>query len=342
MKKLVRKIAEEGTAGISVILPAYNAEKTIERAVESVLSQKIRRLELILIDDGPTDGTEARIKKYRKRIRYVRVPNRGVGAAQNLGIRLSRNDLIAFIDSDDEWLPGKLKDQMGLLRDRKEVALAATGVNDVDKSGKLKRVHFQERSRRLWRSLMDCGNIIPMSSVVLRNEILRSIREPFTTISWYAEDYYLWLRLSKTHDFYISPKVYLNYTVAEHPVSMAKYPLSAVEKCFREISALVARQGNPRDVEKIHSMMYFEKAILHARSGDGRAVLRECFAALRLSPWAGRNVERCTSIGRIYAKVLWRGWENLEISAKCSAPPWKRPPSILGMKFQFCFSLTLR
>ncbi len=113
---------------ICVVLPTYNRQATLQRAIDSVLAQTYRNLELLVIDDASTDDTPQLLAGIEDpRLRYIRLPaNGGVAAARNAGIRAASPDArwIAFQDSDDEWLPGKLERQIG-------VARADTGVGIV-------------------------------------------------------------------------------------------------------------------------------------------------------------------------------------------------------------------
>ncbi|MGZ3853115.1 MAG: glycosyltransferase family 2 protein [Flavisolibacter sp.] len=111
---------------ISVIIPTFNRRTFIVEAVESVLAQEIDDLEIIVIDDGSTDGTNNALKPYLKAIRYIYQNNRGVSAARNRGIRESRGELLAFLDSDDLWSPEKLKAQID--KARSEDVLCFEGV----------------------------------------------------------------------------------------------------------------------------------------------------------------------------------------------------------------------
>lgn len=108
----------DGTAMISIIIPTYNRASVLERAVRSVLNQEGAELEVIVVDDGSTDGTREVLESIGDpRVRYERLPGRsGACAARNRGIELARGDYIAFQDSDDEWLPGKLATQLRQLR----------------------------------------------------------------------------------------------------------------------------------------------------------------------------------------------------------------------------------
>src|SRR5512139_1572721 len=103
---------------VSVVIPTYNCGGLVERAVHSVLSQTYSDLEVIIVDDASTDDTGDRLKALQQvdhRVRYFRYDsNRGSQAARNTGIRLSKGKFLAFLDSDNEWLPGKLQRQITL------------------------------------------------------------------------------------------------------------------------------------------------------------------------------------------------------------------------------------
>lgn len=94
---------------VSVIIPTYNRSGLIGRALNSVLAATVPGDEILVIDDGSTDGTAAVVRSFGDAVRYVRIENSGVGAARNLGFRLSTCPLVTFLDSDDEWLPDKLE-----------------------------------------------------------------------------------------------------------------------------------------------------------------------------------------------------------------------------------------
>src|ERR1700704_1423104 len=93
---------------ISVILPVYNREQTVARAIRSVLAQTWTSLELIVVDDGSTDGTRDVLRSFGSQITVIEQPHAGAYAARNRGLREARGELIAFIDSDDVWLPDRL------------------------------------------------------------------------------------------------------------------------------------------------------------------------------------------------------------------------------------------
>jgi glycosyltransferase involved in cell wall biosynthesis len=97
---------------VSVVIPAFNAGRYIEEALDSVFRQTYASMEVIVVDDGSTDDTTARLEPYRSRIRYLSQANAGPGAARNRGIECSSGDYLAFLDADDVWQPEKLQIQL--------------------------------------------------------------------------------------------------------------------------------------------------------------------------------------------------------------------------------------
>jgi len=101
---------------LSVVIPTYNRARLVVEAVESVLAQQGGvRPEIVVVDDGSTDGTRAALERYTGRILYVHQPNAGVNAARNAGIRASGGDCVAFLDCDDAWLPFKAELQLAVM-----------------------------------------------------------------------------------------------------------------------------------------------------------------------------------------------------------------------------------
>jgi glycosyltransferase involved in cell wall biosynthesis len=107
---------------ISAIIPTYNREKTITRAIESMLSQQYPPAEILIIDDGSEDHTEAILKKYGEKIRYIYQTNSGVAAARNRGVREAHYEWVAFLDSDDYWFPHHLQRISEVMKITKEKA----------------------------------------------------------------------------------------------------------------------------------------------------------------------------------------------------------------------------
>ena len=120
---------------VSVIIPVYNCENYISAAVESVLAQTYPVHEIIVVDDGSTDGTGLALECYTGEVRYIRQENRGVAAARNKGIVHASGDFIAFLDADDLWLADKLQLQMDFWQSHPQYSLIYSDMKIFDETG---------------------------------------------------------------------------------------------------------------------------------------------------------------------------------------------------------------
>ncbi|MCY7385968.1 MAG: glycosyltransferase [Microcoleus sp. CAN_BIN18] len=123
------------TPQVSVIIPAYNGDRYIMQAVESVCAQTYTNWEIIVIDDGSTDETHQVLQPYYDRIRYVHQENRGVAAARNRGIQEAKGEFIAFLDQDDFFFPDKLAAQIALFRQQPSLGIVNSGWRIVNQQG---------------------------------------------------------------------------------------------------------------------------------------------------------------------------------------------------------------
>jgi len=117
---------------VSVIIPAYNAEHCIRRAIDSILAQSYEDFEVVVVDDGSTDGTAEVVKQYGEKVKYIYQENAGVSVARNTGVAAAKGQWVAFLDADDEWLPDKLKRQMELLARNSLLRWCATNFAQTD------------------------------------------------------------------------------------------------------------------------------------------------------------------------------------------------------------------
>jgi len=112
---------------VSVIIPTYNCSGFLAESIRSVLAQTFGSLEVVVVDDGSTDDTAEVVAGFESRVRYVHQNNSGTAAARNTGIRNARADVIAFLDHDDLWLPGKLEQQMPVLTSDTAIGMVFCG-----------------------------------------------------------------------------------------------------------------------------------------------------------------------------------------------------------------------
>lgn len=182
---------------VSVVVPTFNRRTFISRALTSVLAQSQPAKEVIVIDDGSTDGTAAFLQQQFPSVTCVRQPNSGVSAARNHGIRLASCPWIAFLDSDDAWLPHKLERQQQALMDSR---LGLCHSNELwirnGKQVKQPKTLTRPQGDAFLACVERC--CIAPSSVVIRRSLLDEVGG-FDEDLPAAEDYDLWLRISQHH-----------------------------------------------------------------------------------------------------------------------------------------------
>jgi glycosyltransferase involved in cell wall biosynthesis len=133
---------------VSVVIPVFNQERYLAEAVQSALEQTLQPTEVIVVDDGSTDRSPSIARGFAERIRYVRQTNVGVAAARNRGALLAEGEFVAFLDSDDAWLPEKVVRQVALCESDPGLGLVHCGVEEVDEKGR--RVGFRLNGREGW------------------------------------------------------------------------------------------------------------------------------------------------------------------------------------------------
>jgi glycosyltransferase involved in cell wall biosynthesis len=126
---------------VSVVVPTYNRARVIAETLDSILAQTYPHLEVVVVDDGSTDDTEAVVAPYRDRVTYLRQQNQGLAGARNLGFQTSTGDYVAWLDSDDLWNRDKLALQVAVLDRHPEVAVVASDFSAFDVDGYFEQSH---------------------------------------------------------------------------------------------------------------------------------------------------------------------------------------------------------
>ena len=146
---------------VSIVIPTYNRAALVQRAIDSALQQTYPDIELIVVDDGSTDGTEAAIRaRYGAdpRVRYFHQENRGVAGARNRALTDARGDFVAFLDSDDVWRPWKLELQLACMRSFPEIGMLWTDMRAIASDGKVVADTYLRTMYRAWRRF-DVGHL---------------------------------------------------------------------------------------------------------------------------------------------------------------------------------------
>lgn len=197
---------------VSVVMPVFNVERFVGEAIASVLAQSFAEYELILVDDGSTDGSAAILEEVTDaRVRIVRQANRGLAGARNTGIAHARGEFVALLDSDDRWHPDKLALHVIHLDNQPEIGVSYSGSRFIDEGGAPMRLFQRPRLEKIDGATIFCRNPVGNGSApVLRRSALDKARfahplEPgrpcwFDESLRQSEDIELWLRLAVAHD----------------------------------------------------------------------------------------------------------------------------------------------
>lgn len=192
---------------VSVVIPAYNAAWCIQRAIDSVLAQTFRDFELIVVDDGSTDDTAAILRSYGDALTIVSQPNGGMSSARNAGIRAARGHYLAFLDSDDRWLPDKLARQVALMNAQPDLAFcsATTTLEDPEGNPVGMWACSMEGNATVADILASHATIAGGASSVLAKRELVLALGGFDDTLFGAEDTDLWIRLAALGRFACIP-----------------------------------------------------------------------------------------------------------------------------------------
>lgn len=204
---------------ISVIIPAFNADLYIQKALESVCNQSHENLEIIVIDDGSTDRTKDIIEKFEdSRILLISRENRGLIATLNEAIEISRGDYIARMDADDICLSTRLETQVQYLRKHNNIGLLFTGIEYIDENGRKLKEKVSIKSRKLEPVELLFGCPVCHPTAMFDMTKLKKSDIQYDKAYCLAEDFELWTRLVNITEIGIINEVLFKYRI--HPNSI--------------------------------------------------------------------------------------------------------------------------
>lgn len=202
---------------VSTIIPVYNSEKYLEATIESAILQTYRSNEIIVINDGSTDQSAKIIEKFSRHIIYIEQQNQGVAIARNTGIKKASGEYIAFLDSDDLWLPNKLEMQVETMNNNNNIQIVHTDITPISEEGRPLEPFIRDANRLtgfLEKNLLLRKAHIACSTAMARKDsiVLAGMFDPFLSKIG-AEDLDLWVRLAKS-----GPAEYINIPLALYRV----------------------------------------------------------------------------------------------------------------------------
>jgi glycosyltransferase involved in cell wall biosynthesis len=268
---------------VSVVIPLYNRAHTIERALGSVARQSFGDFEIVVVDDASRDGGAEKIAGFDPRLRILRHPaNRGAAAARNTGIKAAQGDYVAFLDSDDEWLPEKLGTQMGVLdRGRHDAAVTAFILID-ERSGRREVVRAPFRGDPRRSLLLGCA-VSPGSTLIGRRDYFLDGRL-FDEQLRRLEDWDWLLAYVRERDLALidEPLAIIHGNAAAHGADVLAALKAIEERHGRAIEALGSGSGRI-----FRSTLLLERAAAAYRGQDRSAATAMLARSLLLHPFRG-------------------------------------------------------
>ncbi len=274
---------------ISVVIPTYNRADLIERAVTSVVKQDYKNLEVIVVDDGSKDNTSQVVKelqdKYSNLIYLPQESNSGGNITRNIGLKKARGQYIAFLDSDDEWLPGKLAKEIDLFRGSTDpkLGMVYSGIKFIFPS-KTSTFTPSNPPELLPQLLADCVILGGASSGLIHRRVFEAIGyfdEDERLRFGGAQEYELWIRIAEKFTFAATPEVLVNYYVLENSVTTETAARPSRRALSREY-ILNKYLFLYRRYPKIWAWRHLVVANFFFHAGDRKKVLQHLLLAFKI------------------------------------------------------------
>jgi len=315
-----------GNLLISVVIPAYNAEQYIAKAIESCLNQTYAPHEIIVVDDASTDGTAAVAESFPAPVRVIRLAeNMGVSAARNQGVQASTGDWLAFLDADDWFLPQKLERQRCSALENPQAVLIYTGYRmiNIDKSECLGR--FVPPSE-LW-PMLRYRCVFFLGTVALRREAFDAVGG-FNPAYSVAEDYDLWIRLAARYSvklFAALPEPLAVYRRVSGSLSSSAMRYFSTHAAIIDSSCLLGASGVSRFLwrRRISAFNHYDTSLALREEGS-RLDLSFVLASIALwpFPWSEMPMKRYKVAAVMLKQHLFRSLGRL-ISLTQGTPGYK-------------------
>ena len=297
---------------VSVIIPTYNSAQFIAEALESVFVQTYKDYEVIVVDDGSTDNTKEVLKPYMSKIRYIYKENGGAASARNVGIKNARGEYIAFLDSDDLWLPEKLEKQMGYFEEHPQVDMVfANCVRFSEEVSNTRNDIRQLVSDDMFVNIW-WYNIIPTSTVIVKRECFKKVgffdesRELETT-----EDKEMWLRIAREYKI-----GHLDEVLTKYRVRFSGYNRSNIDRAYNSTKLVINKywrylERRGYSIKFLHQRLhrhYFNYGLSHLHVGNVQDAHKQFEKAIKYNPLNFKTI--------VYYLVTFLNYRQVELIRK--------------------------
>ncbi len=295
---------------VSVIIPTYNRAHLIGRAIQSVLNQTYQDFELIVVDDGSTDNTEEIVKDFQnkdERIKYIYQNNQGASGARNTGIKNAKGKYIAFLDSDDEWLPEKLEKQIQLFKNSKKKNLGFVGCNVlvVDEQTNKRYEYKTPKYKNVFQRLLENNFIRSSSSVMVKKSVIDNVGL-FDESLKNANDWEMWIRIAQKYDFDFVDEPLFKYYWHGGNITRTAGNLKKIQ--YREY-ILIKHKNLYKKHPKAYSITLRNIGTAYLLNNDLKNARKYFIKAIKVAPWYLRtyfNLIVSLLGSKFYKKILYQ------------------------------------
>jgi glycosyltransferase involved in cell wall biosynthesis len=296
---------------VSVVITSYNYARFIGQAIQSVLDQTYRDLQIIVVDDGSTDETRAVLDRFGSAITCIYQQNQGKSAALNQGLALAQGQYVAFLDSDDYWLPDAVAARVAAFEAEPTIGVVYGRARVIDEKGQFQPYTLgapEPYPGQTFKSLL-CGVFVYFLTLMVRRDCLQAVGGRFDPDFGTTNDWELYLRLSRVCRFHYLNRPLACYRV--HSSNWSSNPALMAEQMTRLIDRTLAATDLPNEVQKAKDMiyrnLYTSIALEYLKAGRGREALGYLFKAARVSR-------------RPVRAAAWAGY--LALAQQLSQTPW--------------------
>lgn len=281
-------ISKSNKAGlVSIITPTYNRAHYLKYAIKAALEQTYINFELIVVDDGSTDGTASLMENFLTddRIKYVKTDNHGQAAARNTGISYAQGEFISFLDSDDRWFADKLEKSVNVLNGNPQVDILYGDRLTINSNGDVTSSYNMKRySGNITKYLLR-DNCVSFSTTIVRKKCFDEMGS-FLSSDRLNEDYELWLRFSTRYQFYYLKDYLSYYRISDGQLSASVTErLEANELLLKTFLESHSETLSQQDIKNGWAHFYTRKGDYLASKGSNYTALENYTRALGYNLW---------------------------------------------------------
>lgn len=298
---------------LSVVMTVFNAEAYIDAAIGSIRAQSFQDFEFIIVHDGSTDGTAARLARHAQEDRRITVhsqENRGIIHSANRGLSMTSGHFVARMDGDDVAAPTRFERQLQLFKQAPKLVAVGSAYNEIDETGQVLRPVFPPAEHAAICSTLERTNCIAQSSVMMRRDAVMAVgsyRRAFV----HAEDYDLWVRLAEIGEIANLPDLLLNYRIYPRQRGIDFVEQRALGEVGVRASAMRRRSGLPDPTTDADLVT---RDLLHALGVERETVdfevMRRALQAARRAAKAGDRKLRDELLALARRQNLTGAWRN--------------------------------